>query len=261
MDTENLPVSEPEDDEIDIELRSPHDVGYRLIALTVLAERLSLEFPPEVLTPESQYERETERFEWYSWAKKELDGYLLPDELIYLKTPGSKSTARQIIDFGYSTEQAVALAWALNIIVGKHLAMSVSEEFIQQFKILDRWRPKPWDRLNRKVRNLKLRSEQVIWDERDRISTARIWWLANSVDTAQSTGIGNLTDEIRAAGFFENCPDFFPQPQAIAQMDEEVREARISSMGSVVKALTWVCGMGESWDDVPWDDLDAVYGT
>ena len=244
------------EDEVDIELRSPLEIGQRLVALSAIADRQNLEFMLGDAPGDSAYELETDWFDLLAWARRELGEFLLPGEMEILKTPPGSLNLEVLTPATYALEQAVALAWASEIIPDHHVALPLNEDFHSQHEAVERWRPKPWDVPDRKLRKLSLRSEESVWDERERFATARIWWLT-SFGAANDV---NETSESLWASVVENnwedeASSLFPTFDSMQEIDEETRRFLIGSLEEIVRALTWTCGLGTNWDDVPWDDL------
>lgn len=243
---------EPSDNTIDIELRSPDDIARRLVVLTSLVRRAALEGSDPTAGEQDAFERETDRFELYSWTMKELHDVVTSSELSLLQAPAGSLIQNDIDQCLACVIPAQALRWSLGAI--DRLNPSDAPEGLVEALLA--WSPGPWDELSRFGRTLGLRDEESIATERERWE---LWhWRATlepaDIDPHESLDdvVSVVTDEARSAGLVESAKgDFAVAGQPFRALPDEQRTHIAELAEGYLIALNWVCGFGDSWDDTP----------
>lgn len=155
-----------DDDAVEINLRPPAEVAGRLLAVVAVARRGFLEQQPEAVQDDTA---DAERFDLRSWLTEEqlLDA-LFPDERDVLDTPVGSLEPDDTAAATWSIEEAVALAWALELIP----TMPPYDQPAEPQAVLDAI-PALWARTTEFRSSARLRSEETIAQAREQ---AELWF-------------------------------------------------------------------------------------
>jgi hypothetical protein len=230
-----------DDDSLEIEIRPLIDLVRRATALAAVAERGVL----EVDADREVYERDTDRFDLFSWVRSGLTGAATPTELRLLATPvGELGDDLSLCDDALVAGSAVA--WALGVVPADRLP--VPDDGDAEERLLE-WAPSPWTDLDRLVRKLQLRSEEEIARERERWEV----WFWRAMDADDEAAIADVAAELAGSGLIPVSGDDIAtdaaEPFGSLMPEEQETVARLAE--SRLQALNWVCGFGDDWNGVP----------
>jgi len=246
---------DPDDLELEIELRSPRDVADRLIVLGAICRRAGLEegSPAEIEEPGA------ERFDLVAWLRAEgLDGAVSGEERRLLETRLGRLREEETAEASWRAEALVALAWAAGLIAAVPAYDGPADPQVALTLI-----PAPWDKIGVFRSGLRLRSEEDVAAELER---AELWhWrvqtaeLALQAEPRQRVELDRAVREVAEAATLAGVVprlldgDFPVQGRSFRALDE----AGLESVGEIAYqrhyALNWLCGHGTNWDDVPTD--------
>jgi hypothetical protein len=154
-------------DEIDIQLRSPADVGRRMIALSAVSHLLGgcINVPNDQLDDEAVEDEEedsaAERFDWLAWLTQEqIVLALAPSERALMGSSLGDGSLADLDDEGAAGEALGALAWAVRL-----SALTVLDRGYPYLDLLDIV-PSPWDETTPFLTGLTLRPEGEIANAR-----------------------------------------------------------------------------------------------
>ena len=246
---------DPDDLELEIELRSPRDVADRLIVLGAVCRRAVLELG----SAEEIEEPETERFDLLAWLRAEgLAGAISAEERRVLETRVGDAREEDTAEASWRAEALVALAWAGGLVaaIGPYDEPADPQAALALI-------PSPWDKTGAFRAALRLRSEEEIAAELER---AELWhWRVRTAvrarhgDAAERAELDEIVREVAGAathaGFLPRLidGDFPIRGRPYRVLDEDGVEAVGEIAYQRHYALSWVCGNGEGWDDVPTD--------
>ncbi len=233
---------EPHDDALDIEVRPAIDLVRRAAVLAAVAERGVL----EVDTDRETYERDTDRFELFSWARGALAGAVTPTELRLLETPVGE-LGDELARCDEALTAGAAIAWSLGIVETDRLP--VPADGAAEERLLG-WAPAPWTDLDRLARRIEPRDDQAIATERERWEV----WYWRSFDADEATGsVADVVADLIDSGLIPivegDLATDAAEPYSALTPDEQEEIAWLAEHR--LKALNWACGFGDGWDTVP----------
>lgn len=244
-----------DEDELDIELRSPAAVAQRCIILAALVRRLWIESLAETAHDE---DLTGEAFDVRAWLQTEgLWRHLTDPEVAFLERPVGRIDENEIANFAWQTERLAALGWALG------LSDLLPLGGLLDVKTVIHAVPSPWDQTAQWTRQTVLRPEAEIVRERDRAEIVE--WRINveaslRVASAQERktheqAIADVIREATAAKLTEDIHegDFTIGGTPIAAFDDQALEQLASHAAERLRAVNWLCGFGASWNHVPLD--------
>ena len=231
------------DDELDIKPWPVLELIGRAVALTSVAKRGLLEVDEEL----DVFSKETDRFELSTWARTELSNWITDAELAALNTPIGDLTEEQMMLADEALYAGGAVAWALRGVPDEHMPMPDSEGFVTAVM---NWAPTPWDKIRQLQKRVRLRSEQELADERERMD---IWYWRGSQDIAPED-LAEVIAEIQEADLMPTIDgDLAAGDIAYGALSEDDQDDLIWIAEQRLRALNWVCGFGESWESAPLD--------
>lgn len=241
-----------EDDSLDIELRSLDAAYRRAVLLATLVRRAAVEEPIPEAGEQDPFERETDRFELYSWASKELGETATDSEQTLLRAPIGGLTQEDIDVCLASALPANALMWALG---GKD-SLDLGDNPKAIVEALLGWASRPWDDVGRAAGKHRLRSEELVAFERERWE---LWhWRATLDESDLDPGetlqglVADVAEEAAVAGIVDVSErDFAVDGRPFGSLSEDEQERVTDEAEGYLVALNWLCGFGSSWDDVP----------
>lgn len=247
-----------DDDSIDINLRAPEEVGRRLIVLSAVLARVGLESnAPLGGDPGDLEAAKEESFDLIAWLKDEgLWSSVSPREAELLAAPVGSLPFETMAESSWQAERFAALAWAVQLLDG--LADFPRQADVSP--ILDRV-PSPWDATAEFIALLALRDEVAVADELER---SDVWlWRAEIEETRRvaprtdlveiATAISEVVDEGVEAGLMKRAPDgdFLVARQPFHRLSEDERSAIAAIAAERLRALNWLRGAGDDWDNLP----------
>jgi Domain of unknown function (DUF4272) len=242
------------DDELEITLRAPAEAAARAIVLASLLRRLALE--PTV--GEAGEDPAAEVFDLRQWLIGEgLDAAMTPREAEFIRRSPGSLTPNEIADISWQGEALAALAWALGLVGAQTPGRSAPIEPLLEAI------PEPWASPRRWSEEAKLLPEPDIAQERER---AEVWhWraVAESLRRDASprerqeieTAVREVTMNALASGLIETsiAADFAVEGDAVRRMPVLDLDRLVMTSRARLHALNWLCGFGDSWDDIPLD--------
>lgn len=230
------------DDELDIQPWPVLELVGRAVALTSVAKRGMLEVDEE----DDVFSQETDRFELSTWARTELSNWITDAELAVINAPIGSLTEEQLL----FTEEALygggAVAWALRSVTVDKLPIPDDEAF--NAAVME-WAPTPWDMVRRLQKRVRLRSDEDLATERERMELW--WWRAN--DDIPADDLAEVVAEVAEAGLINVVDGDFATDGGVAfrALAEEERDDIAWIAEQRLRALNWVCGFGDSWESAP----------
>lgn len=232
------------DDELDIQPWPVLELIGRAVALTSVAKRGLLEVDEE----SDVFTKETDRFELSTWARTELANWITDAELEALNTPIGNLTEDQMLLADEALYAGGAVAWALRGVTDDHMPMPDTNEFMAS--VLS-WAPSPWDKVRQLQKRVRLRSDQDLADERERMD---LWFWRGDTEISDED-LADVVAEVAAAGLIPISDGDFATHEGVsfATLSDDDREDLTWIAEQRLRALNWVCGFGESWESAPLD--------
>lgn len=248
-------------DEIDIQLRSPIDVGRRMIALSAVshcmirasADPLDEDEDIDQEDSDSTDDEAGERFDWVTWMTQErlLDA-LSSFERDLLANVSIVDDPDALDDEGAAVESLGALAWA----VGQS-ELTVLERGYPYLHLLDLV-PSPWDGSSSFLSRLELRTEPEIASAREAVEVLS-WRAQIEMERRRASGrdrtdieaaIREVAAEVAAVGVATVGPDgdLTIGGESIRLLSDTLVTSMVAAARARLRAMNWLCGLGE-WDD------------
>jgi hypothetical protein len=241
-------------DEIDLELRSPVEIRTRILILASILRRLSL----EDAAIEDGGDVSAEAFDEREWLREQgLAGKLTAGEAELIDGPPGTAGPEAISEASWQGEALVVLGWAIGA-----LDMPPVGTLSDPRPLLD-FVPRPWEGAKEWLGDAGIVSESEAARERE---IAEIWYWRLTTEALRRTApsadrhdyeeaIREVAAEAHAAGLLPGLRDgdFSVHSASIKQLSETEVDELIAVTGQRLRALNWLCGFGDSWDDVPLD--------
>lgn len=229
-------------DSLDIHVRPAIDLVRRATVLAAVAERGVLEIDVD----RDDYERDTDRFELFSWIRRDGAGTVTSEELRLLATPiGELGDDMSRCDAALTG--TTAIAWALGIVTA--IQLPVPPDGVAENDVLA-WAHAPWTDLDRLARKLQVRDETTIATERERWEL----WYWRAVDADETTGPPvDVVANVAESGLIATVRGDFSTDAAMpfGALPPDDRDEIAWLAEHRLRALNWVCGFGDAWDSVP----------
>jgi hypothetical protein len=244
----------PLDDSIDINLRPLDEIVRRAIVLVTLARRGSIESSKsEEGNDVDLYAAETDRFELYSWARRELSTNLYEDEMQVLRTEAGSMSPNTLDHCSEALIAAETLCWSFGLIDQLPEPSFPSSSSVER---MFRWAPEPWADIDSIRLPHEMRDEALIAQERER---RELWSWRATVRAEDATSPGELraiicktakeADDASLLTMLDGDFSYFGEPVSNLSAD------RFAELGGIslaqVTSLNWACGFGDSWDSIP----------
>jgi hypothetical protein len=243
-----------EQDEIDLELRSPVEIRTRILLLASLFRRLSR----EDRTDGDGSDATAEAFDEREWLREhDLSGRLTADEAALLDSPPGSVAREAISEASWQGEAFVALGWA----IGAYDMPPVGT--VSDPRPLLDVVPRPWDDTKEWLGDPAIIAESQAARERE---IAEIWYWRLTTEVLRRTAsaadrqdyeeaIRDVAAEALAAGFLPALRDgdFSMDGSSIKDLSGDDIDVLIAVTGQRLRALNWLCGFGKSWDEIPLD--------
>lgn len=232
------------DDELDIQPWPVLELIGRAVALTSVAKRGLLEVDEDL----DVFSKETDRFELSTWARTELTNWITDAELQTINTPIGNLSEAQMLLADEALYAGGAVAWALRGVPDDSMPMPDSEQFITSVM---EWAPSPWDKVRQLQKRVRLRSDQELADERERME---LWYWRGETDISDED-LADVVAEVAAAGLIPIVGGDFATDGGVsyAALSEDDRDDLTWVAEQRLRALNWVCGFGETWETAPLD--------
>jgi len=241
-------------DEIDVELRSPAEVRTRILILSAVLRRLTL----ENATAAEGSDPTAEAFDEREWLREiGLTSELTPEDAVLLNSPLGTLAPEAIIEASWRGEALSALAWAIDIV-----DLPPFDTVSDPARVIDAV-PRPWDEIHGWLGDRTLISESDVVHERE---IAEIWhWRATTEVLRRSGSVGEKQDyeeairdvasEALDAGLVPALRDgdFSVHGRSIKDLSGDNLDELVAVSRQRLQALNWLCGFGASWEDVPLD--------
>jgi Domain of unknown function (DUF4272) len=243
-----------DEDEIDVELRTPAEARARILILAAVLRRLALE---EAFL-DAAGELLGEAFDERAWLQDQgLAGDLTPRESVLLDSPVGSSTPEEIAHFSWQGEAMVALAWAVG--VADRPPVDATSDPLPVMDLV----PRPWDTIQRWMSDPAIVSESDAVRERElaeiwhwRATTELLLREASAADRREyEAAIREVAAEALDAGIVPALRegDFLVRGRSMKDLTDGEVDELVAVTGQRLRALNWLCGFGDSWDDVPLD--------
>lgn len=241
------------DDDIEIVLRPLPDLAARMTILIASGFRLILESGFVQDSEDETYSAETERFEYLSWLRATFDQAISEDERVVLSTPVGELTEVDIDTHAFDSEAGLAIAWTLGLVdtLDLELPPQAAIESLQELV------PRPWDRADKLNKRLATRTEEEVWRVRDHWYLIRLRGLCDDIDhpTERMSLMKDILADARLSGFPIRNDDLSIGGTRFSSLTQDAQSVLLGTADAYIKALTWCCGLGTSWDDVPIDEV------
>lgn len=240
------------DDELDIELRPATAVAARAIIVAAVLHRLAME-RAETATDEAD-----EAFDLREWLREQrLLDLAAPDERELLERTAGSLTHEEVSRWSWQGEALAALAWALQLAridpPGVPTDLGTALAHI----------PSPWDAAGEWRRQARLQPESTIITERER---AELWRWRAVTEAARreatpgeigdiETAIADVVAEVSSTGIIAGVRegDFAVGNQRLRDLAPHDLDDLQAATTERVRALNWLCGFGQTWQDTPVD--------
>lgn len=239
------------DDELEIDLRPVAEIARRLLILAAVAEQFSLT-DHEGQAPD---DRASSAFDLREWLRhEEIWPDLTQDEVLLLAGNSPVDEEPDQFSVQETLEALGALAWTLRLVDELEADLPASVDALIPSL------PHPWDATATWIRGLELRTLDEIADKREAVELWT-WRVLSEDDLREAHGadreellqiIREAEREGRAAGILPRG-GFRVQGREISTLNLTERNSLLATCLARLKALNWVCGYGDRWDDVPLD--------
>lgn len=229
------------DDEIDIQPWPVLELIGRAVALTSVAQRGLIEMDDD----SDVFTRETDRFELSTWARTELTNWITDAELAILNTPIGNLSDEQLLGADEALYAAGAVAWALRAVRDEYMPVPDSDAFNAAVMA---WAPGPWDQVRKLQKQVRLRSDEDLAGERERME---LWYWRGGDVSAED--LVDVVAEIEAADLMPTVNGDLAVGGGIAfgSLSEDEQDEITWIAEQRLRALNWVCGFGDSWETAP----------
>jgi hypothetical protein len=238
------------DDEIDVTLRPSEEILGRMTLLFTTSRRVELEERSYDADDDDIYALETDRFEIHEWVKKTFPDIPTPAELNLLGTAVGELDEESTENHATDAESALALGWILGLT--DHLGFDVPA--VSDIEALAESAPQPWDRPDKLAKLVKVRDEAEAWAERDRWYLVYVRGIVDSASDRDSI-LPDLASDAKASGLSVRNNELIIGDENYATLTQDFKTVLTGTAEAYVRALTWACSFGSSWDDVPFDEI------
>jgi hypothetical protein len=239
------------DDSIEINLRPARQVGQRLIALVAMLHRAELETRTG---QQSAAELNEERFDLSAWlSDQQVAEALSPSEQRFLDARVGSLSEEELGALSSIQGSIEAIAWSLLVIDSLRADLDTIDIIANV--------PGPDDRVGAFLQPLALRPLAAIADAREE---SEIWaWRFDielearsenrAIHAEDSEVIRAVLNELADSGSqVESIDgDFVMDGFPVARVDTVLVEYAAAIEFERLRAFNWVCGYGQTWDDVP----------
>lgn len=241
-----------DDDELEIVLRPPGEVGARIILVATLCRRAMLELSPgDVDDPEG------ERFDLAAWLREEnLASLLTAEERQFLEARIGGVAPEVAEDMTWNVERLAMLAWAANLVAD--LPAFTRQSDPQPLLAVV---PSPWDSTRSFIKAITLRPEEEVAAARE---AAEIWHWRLTLEPEMRFTTGRELSQLQAivrdvareavdGGILDRsvAGDFAVDGVPVAKVSLDDLSAIEDIVAERLRTLNWLCGFGATWADAP----------
>jgi len=251
-------VTEPDDDlTVDIQLRPIDEVARRMVILASLIQIALTLTDPDDDRPPAQIEQELDDLA-DALLIGELSDSLSSLERRFLHTERGRLEEDAVLEMLWRVEALAALSSATTAPATRGEAPWRQSDPAKLISAV----PAPWDEINAFVATLSFQPEEDIAALRE---AAELWMWRSAIDDELRSARGQAREEIRAtvrevaheadqAGLLGSANgDFLVDREPYHRVDDETKAIIAEISLQRLWALNWLCGYGDSWDDVPLD--------
>lgn len=245
-----------DDDSIDINLRPVDEVAARMIVLAAVIRRAVLELPLDEDEDEEPDSLDGQRFDLMTaLGSGAVATATTPREVAFVTAPIGAPGEQVALAASWEVEALAALAWA----TGPAAQLPEPWEQVDPGPLLAAI-PEPAEDATGFIAALDLAAEEEIAWERER---AELWAWRCAIDedlrvtngSARAELLEILRETVAEALESELLPagdgDFPVRNRPFAAADPETKALIAEISARRLHALNWLCGHGNSWDDVP----------
>lgn len=244
-------LTDGSDDEgfIDIQPWPVQELVGRLVCLTSLGRRGAI----EAEATGDLFEAETDRFDLQAWAELELGPWLSTTEARILRTPVSGLSDDDLAACADALSASCAIGWAVRVLPDTTLRVALDNA--DELRVLE-WSPGPWRKVREITRQVRLRSDQELADEREKWDIV-VWRLslfqdANDDAVDQAALVDVLAEVTELGKLRTDGTDLVTADGAPFSAFAEEELAKLEHHAALrLRALNWVCGLGQDWDSAP----------
>jgi hypothetical protein len=250
-------MSDLDDDlSIDINLRPTHEVGERMLILAALIRMALVESEDdEELDPRdaaAELADLRDALQIGQWASR-----VTSEERDFLLRAGGRLTETDLLAMMWRLEALAALNWATNGLAELPPIWQPADPSTIIGPI-----PAPWEDVDQFVKQLDLRSDEQIAEERER---AELWAWRSAIEDDLNSASGReraelletLRETVSEAAdvglLIGGRNDFLIDGRPYSSVDPETKALTAEISLQRLHALNWIAGYGASWDDVPLD--------
>ena len=241
-------------DEIDVELRTPAEIRTRILILAAILRRLGV----ENAALDEEGDPHADAFDEREWLRdRGLTQALTPQEAAILDSPPGSIAPEAVVEASWLGEALVTLAWAIG--AADMPPADATEDPRPVMNLV----PRPWDAIDPWLADPSLVSESDAVRERE---VAEIWHWRATTEILRRGGpatdrqdyeaaIREVAAEAVSAGILPALRDgdFPVRSRSIKDVSESDVDQLIAVTAQRLWALNWLCGFGDSWGDVPLD--------
>jgi hypothetical protein len=243
------------EDELEIEIRPPREVGERLILLSAVCHRLGLQRADAETDDEDAEDEDSlegDRFDWVQWLTEHgLSEGFTPAEAALFEEDGDELDEDEVDALVGSATGLRALAWAANLAGPGGTGQADLVRLLETI-------PSPWDDPRPFLSATRLRPESDLVVARE-VAELTLWRASVEMERRRARGaalkeleeaISDVTIEAGAAGLLEigDDGDVLIGAVPIRRLSEERLEDLVVLNRERLRAFSWLCGLAE-WDD------------
>lgn len=247
---------ETDDEFIDIELRSAEAVARRCVVFAALLRLAAVEMGASDDPALTSDDPETDAFDLREWLRgEELWRDLTLGEAMFVERPVAKRSTAPSPDPLSLGESFATLAWALGLVPG--IAPLAATDIRDLILVV----PEPWQSTRSWLDSQHLRPELEIARQRE---LAELWEWRLASELARRESRGRARDDIDASIIevrreavaaelltAHHARDGLVDWDSVTRRESDELAAFHAMAEQRLRALNWVCGFGETWDDVP----------
>jgi hypothetical protein len=250
-------MTDQDDLTIEIQLRPIAEVAGRMAILASLIQVALLLADPDDDRPTATIEQELDDLT-DALLIGELADLLSDKERQFLQSERDRLDEETIVEMLWRAEALEALSWSTDPSAGQlsePWRQADMTNFVSSI-------PPPWDELDAFADARRLRPENEIAARRE---AAELWTWRSAVEEELRSAKGRAQDELlatvrdvadeaaQAELLDANEGDFLVDRKPYHRVDDETKALIAEVSFQRLWALNWLCGFGETWDEVPLD--------
>lgn len=232
-----------DDDFLDIQPWPAIELIGRAVTLASLARRGMLEVDDQ----RDPFDVETDRFDLATWARTELQNWITDRELALLNTPVGDLDDEGLAECDDALISASSVAWALRAVPADDLPVPEDGEAEQQVLA---WTPEPWAKVRPLQSRVRVRSDEELAEERERWE---LWFWRATDGRDDDEALADVVADVQESGLIPIVDGDFATRAAVPfrGLDADSQDDIAWLAELRLRALNWVCGLGETWDSAP----------